>query len=158
MDTQMESDVISAEPPAGLAASVASELAQITYRQLDHWARQGWVRPSVDPGEGRAGRRRYSSGDIERMALLRHLAKSGVNMSVAGPLVAPFRIPAGDVLIQWGPTGQASPTLRVVAVADLRRQVTAEGCWVPFDPRAIRARLADSLASDRAAATERRTA
>jgi DNA-binding transcriptional MerR regulator len=158
MDTRIDPDVISVEGPAGLAAALASELAQITYRQLDHWARQGWVRPSVDPGEGRAGRRRYSSGDVERMALLRHLAKSGVNMSVAGPLVAGFGIPVGDVLVQWGPAGQASPTLRVVPAADLRHQATAEGAWVTFDPRAIRARLADSPTADPAAAPERRTA
>jgi DNA-binding transcriptional MerR regulator len=144
--------------PDGLVAALASDLARITYRQLDHWARQGWVRPSVDPGEGRSGRRRYAASDVERMALLRHLAKSGVNMTVAGPVVAAFQIPSRDVVVQWGPVGHDAAALRVIEASDLRDEVTAEGAWVTFDPAAIRARLAGPVAPEQAAATGRRTA
>src|SRR3954453_5708093 len=51
----------------GISALDAATLARITYRQLDHWARQGWVRPSLDPGTGRSGRRRYASEDVVRL-------------------------------------------------------------------------------------------
>ncbi len=101
----------------GIVAADAHGLAGISYRQLDHWARQGWVTPSVDAGEGRSGRRRYSADDVVRLDLLRHLAVSQVNPAVAGPLVGACEVPAGDVRIVWGPVGAKDPDqvgLRVV--------------------------------------------
>src|SRR3954454_21358230 len=83
----------------GISALDAHTAAGITYRQLDHWARQGWVTPSIDPGKGRSGRREYSVDDVVRLDLLRHLAQSKVNTAVAGPHVAAFEVPAGDARI-----------------------------------------------------------
>src|SRR4051812_29488125 len=93
----------------GISALDAHTLARITYRQLDHWARQGWVRPSLDPGTGRSGRRRYTTEDVVRLDLLRHLAQSRVNAAQAAPQVATFRVPEGDVRILWGPVGSKEP-------------------------------------------------
>jgi hypothetical protein len=154
----MVSDVIIEPQPSGIAATTAHQLARITYRQLDHWARQGWVRPSVDPGEGRSGKRLYSAGDVERMCLLRHLAKSRVNMTVAGPLVADFGVPAGDVLVQWGPVGDHEAGLRIVPASELRGQASAEGAWVTFDPAEIRSRLAEGPTALSVTEHPRRTA
>ena len=68
-------------PPSGIVAGAAHELASISYRQLDHWARQGWVTPSVDAGEGRSGRRRYSADDVAFMQGMIHHHAQAVEMA-----------------------------------------------------------------------------
>lgn len=136
---------ISADEPEGIVAADAHGLAGISYRQLDHWARQGWVTPSVDPGQGRSGRRRYSGDDVVRLDLLRHLAVSKVNPAAAGPLVARCDVPAGDVRFVWGPVGAKDAGaigLRVVPAGEALDAVTAAGAWVVYDPSSVRARLA----------------
>lgn len=143
--TQVADQGISDDEPPGIVAADAHGLAGISYRQLDHWARQGWVTPSVDPGEGRSGRRRYSADDVVRLDLLRHLAVSKVNPAAAGPLVARCDVPAGDVRFVWGPVGAKDPDaigLRVVPAGEALDAVTAAGAWVVYDPAGVRARLA----------------
>lgn len=147
---------ISADGPTGIVAADAHGLAGISYRQLDHWARQGWVTPSVDPGEGRSGRRRYSADDVVRLDLLRHLAVSKVNPAAAGPLVARSDVPAGDVRFVWGPVGAKDADaigLRVVPAGEALDAVTAAGAWVVYDPAAVRARLAGTTTSAAPATT-----
>lgn len=142
--------------PAGIVAGDAHELAGISYRQLDHWARQGWVTPSVDAGEGRSGRRRYSADDVVRLDLLRHLAMSRVNPAVAGPLVGDCELPSGDVRIVWGPVGAKDPDqigLRVVPADDALAAVEAGGAWVVYNPASLRTRLACSPTAATSTAT-----
>lgn len=151
---------------AGIVAGDAHALAGISYRQLDHWARQGWVTPSVDSGEGRSGRRRYSPDDVIRLDLLRHLAVSRVNPAVAGPLVAQCAVPAGEVRMVWGPVGAKDPEqvgLRVVAAGEALAAVETNGAWVVYNPAPLRARMAGSAPVARATAKpatrpQRRTA
>lgn len=140
---------ISGDLPPGIVAADAHGLAGISYRQLDHWARQGWVTPSVDPGEGRSGRRRYSADDVVRLDLLRHLAVSRVNPAAAGPLVAGCEIPAGDVRIVWGPVGSKDTDrigLRVVPAGEALEAVESSGAWVVYNPAGVRARMAGTVA------------
>ncbi len=140
---------ISADDPTGIVAADAHGLAGISYRQLDHWARQGWVTPSVDPGEGRSGRRRYSADDVVRLDLLRHLAVSKVNPAAAGPLVARCEVPAGDVRVVWGPVGAKDADaigLRVVPAGEALDAVEASGAWVVYNPAGVRTRLAGATA------------
>jgi DNA-binding transcriptional MerR regulator len=59
-----------------ITAPEAAELAGITYRQLDYWARRGWVAPSIDRGTGRAARRLYSADDVVRLAALGHFGRA----------------------------------------------------------------------------------
>jgi DNA-binding transcriptional MerR regulator len=123
--------------PEGLVATDAHTIAGITYRQLDHWARQGWVTPSVDAGQGRSGRRRYSGRDVVRLALLCKLARSKVNAAQAGPTVAAFSVPESDQLICWGPvpSRDEDPSLVVTHRRELPEQLhDALGAWVVFDP------------------------
>src|SRR3954447_985281 len=103
--TPVELRWVEEQDEPGISALDAHALAGITYRQLDHWARQGWVRPSIDAGEGRSGRRLYSATDVVRLDLLRHLAVSRVNAAVAGPHVAELDVPMQDVRVLWGPVG-----------------------------------------------------
>lgn len=143
------------EPGAGIVAGDAHALAAISYRQLDHWARQGWVTPSIDAGAGRSGRRLYSADDVVRLDLLRHLALARVNPAVAGPLVAHCEVAAGDIRMVWGPVGAKDPEqlgLRVVAAGEALAAVEANGAWVVYNPAPLRARLAGSAPAAAAAA------
>ena len=150
MSTQSRLDVIKdSVSPAGIAAADAHLLAAITYRQLDHWARQGWVLPSVDPGKTRSGRRLYAVEDVVCLDLLRHLAESRVNTSVAGPIVASFETPVGDDVVLWGPIGIGEPGLRVVERSGLLNFLTSGGAWVTYDPAAARNRAARVLTNKR---------
>ena len=67
-----------------ITAAQAADLASITYRQLDHWARQAWVVPSVDPGRGRGGRRLYAPDDVLRLSALRHFSLAGWQVDALG--------------------------------------------------------------------------
>jgi DNA-binding transcriptional MerR regulator len=126
-----------------ISAGDAHGLAGISYRQLDHWARQGWVTPSVDQGEGRSGRRLYSLDDVIRLSLLRHLAQSKVNPAVAGPAVAACEIPSGDIRFVWGPVGNKEHVgLQAVRADDALEAIQSPGAWVVFDPTPLRRQAA----------------
>jgi DNA-binding transcriptional MerR regulator len=140
VNTSRAGGVISGPVEQGIGANDAHELAGITYRQLDHWARQGWVLPSLDRGEGRSGRRLYSRSDVVRLDLLRHLAVSKVNTAQAGPLVSELKLGEADMLVLWGPMG-GKADLVVVSRAAAVSSLAAGGAWVVYDPKPIRRRL-----------------
>lgn len=142
--TPVATNVIRGGVGEGIVANDAHELAGITYRQLDHWARQGWVRPSLDPGRGRAGRRLYSLADVIRLDLLRHLAMSRVNTAQAGPRVSELDIPGGDRLVVWGPVGDKDADAHLLAVdrTAVVGLLSEGGAWVVYDPDPVRARIA----------------
>ncbi len=140
VNTSNAGDVITGPVGEGIGANDAHELAGITYRQLDHWARQGWVLPSLDPGKGRSGRRLYSRSDVVRLDLLRHLAISKVNTAHAGPRVSELKLSEADMVVLWGPVG-GKADLVVVARAAALSSLTAGGAWVVYDPNPIRRRL-----------------
>jgi DNA-binding transcriptional MerR regulator len=148
MTTPIATDVIrGGAVGVGIVANDAHELAGITYRQLDHWARQGWVLPSIDAGKGRSGRRLYSPDDVVRLDLLRHLAMSKVNTAHAGPRVAELQFGDADTLVLWGPVG-GRDTEAELAVRDrgsVVRFLADGGAWVVFDPQPVSARVARLL-------------
>jgi hypothetical protein len=128
----------------GIVAGDAHRIARISYRQLDHWARQGWVRPSIDPGKGRSGKRLYAIGDVVRLDLLRHLAISKVNTAVAGPLVAELEVPDGDLRVLWGPLGSRDvdrPGLSLVSGDEALAHLEKGGGWVVYNPAGVRTRI-----------------
>lgn len=144
--TRGRDQVISPGPQeAGIPAVRAHELAGISYRQLDHWARQGWVKPSLDAGQGRSGRRIYSLEDVIRLDLLRHLTVSGVNPAVAGPAVADFPVPDTEARVLWGPMGtkgDAGPALQPVAPQEALHHLELGGAYVVYNPQRTRAAVA----------------
>lgn len=139
--------VITPSARHAISAVDAFGLAGITYRQLDYWARRGWVAPSVEAGTGRPGRRLYSADDVVRLATLGHLGRSGADVGQLGPQVASLELPADDVdyLVVLGP-GLA---LDVVVADQLRNKVGAAGSRAVFDPARLRREL--GLASPGAA-------
>jgi hypothetical protein len=142
--SQTADSVVNEGAKAGIAATDAHMAARITYRQLDHWARQGWVLPSVDPGRGRSSRRLYTAGDVVRLDLLRHLAVSKVNLAIAGPEVARLEVPDQDVRVLWGPVGQkeADAGLCVDVPDTVLDHLESGGAWVVYNPAEVRTRIA----------------
>lgn len=91
-----------------ITAVEAAEAAQITYRQLDHWARRGWVQPSVQSGSGRGGRRLYSVDDVLRLAALCRFARSGWQVSALGEQVSAVALQdAAWLFVSDGPVVEA---------------------------------------------------
>ena len=56
------------------------EIAGITYRQLDYWARTGLVQPSVASASGSGSRRAYSYSDLLRLRIIKDLLDGGVGL------------------------------------------------------------------------------
>ncbi len=87
-------------PEAGIAdrgysGRVAAEVAGVTYRQLDYWARTGLTRPSLT---GESGGRRYSYRDLLELRVLKALLDSGVRLDSARSTFAFLRDQLGDDL------------------------------------------------------------
>ena len=117
----------------------AAELAGITYRQLDYWARQGWLQPSVDRGRGRSNRRLYSPEDVIRLAALAHLGRTKADVGALAPMLGTLELEAGDVLIVAG----VEPSVRTVPADELRSYIASGEPFRVFDPSPLRRRLAD---------------
>ncbi|MEA2460660.1 MAG: hypothetical protein QOH90_837 [Actinomycetota bacterium] len=134
----------------------AADLAGITYRQLDYWARQGWLQPSVDRGRGRSNRRLYSVDDVIRLAALAHLGRTKADVGALAPLLGALEIADGDVLIVAGP----EPSVATVPASALRDHVATGEPYRVFDPSRLRRRLADITggAAEQEPRDERRTA
>lgn len=58
----------------------AKEIAGITYRQLDYWARTDLVQPSVAAAAGSGSRRAYSYGDLVQLRIIKDLLDRGVGL------------------------------------------------------------------------------
>lgn len=91
-----------------ITAFQAADLAGITYRRLDHWARRGWVVPSLDPGLGRSGRRIYSPSDVIRLAALRHFSASGWGIALVGEMMKSITVEACRYLVMSSASGLTS--------------------------------------------------
>lgn len=54
----------------GRSTRDVSDLTGATYRQVDYWARQGWLTPSVEECRGSGTARRWSDQDVQDVRLL----------------------------------------------------------------------------------------
>jgi len=64
----------------GYRGPVACDVAGITYRQLDYWARTGLVEPSVRAASGSGTQRLYSFQDILVLKVVKRLLDTGVSL------------------------------------------------------------------------------
>jgi DNA-binding transcriptional MerR regulator len=72
-------------PPAdgaliGYRGPTACSAANITYRQLDYWARTGLVAPSIRSASGSGSQRLYSFKDILVLKVVKRLLDTGVSL------------------------------------------------------------------------------
>lgn len=65
----------------GFSTAEAARLTGLTPRQIDHWDRQGFLRPSLSPASGYGSARRYSFADIVRLRVAARLRASGVGLA-----------------------------------------------------------------------------
>ena len=137
-----------------IPAAEAARLALITYRQLDHWARQGWITPSVQSGSGRGGRRLYSVDDVLRLAALRHFAKAGWQVTELGERVAEADLTDA----RWLALGTESGLVPLVDADALHELLTNEERFTVFDVGSMRARITDVPTPTKTPVSLRRTA
>jgi DNA-binding transcriptional MerR regulator len=64
----------------GYRAPRAAKLAGITYRQLDYWARQNYVRPSLVDAKGSGSQRLYSFQDLLKLKVMKRLLDQGMSL------------------------------------------------------------------------------
>lgn len=64
----------------GYRGPAACQIAGITYRQLDYWARTGLVGPSIRLAEGSGSQRLYSFKDILVLKVVKRLLDTGVSL------------------------------------------------------------------------------
>lgn len=64
----------------GYRVPIACQVAGITYRQLDYWARTGLVRPSVRGAKGSGSQRLYSFKDILVLKIVKGLLDTGISL------------------------------------------------------------------------------
>ena len=66
----------------GYTGKRAAEIAGITYRQLDYWARTDLVRPSLARATGSGSRRRYSYRDLLELRAVKSLLDAGIRLEL----------------------------------------------------------------------------
>lgn len=64
----------------GFSSKLTAEIAGITYRQLDYWARRDIVRPSLIGASGSGSRRLYSYRDLLELRVIKTLIDSGIKL------------------------------------------------------------------------------
>jgi DNA-binding transcriptional MerR regulator len=73
-DTSKPDDLVGYRGPA------ACQIAGITYRQLDYWARTGLVVPSIRSASGSGSQRLYSFKDVLVLKVVKRLLDTGVSL------------------------------------------------------------------------------
>src|SRR5258705_11154129 len=96
------SEVVS-EDSVGYRGPTACNVAGITYRQLDYWARTGLVVPSVRDASGSGTQRMYSFPGIVGVKVVKRLLDAGVSLQNIRKAI--------ETLRQWGEEDLATMTL-----------------------------------------------
>ena len=73
-DSSLSDDAVGYRGPA------ACQIAGITYRQLDYWARTGLVLPSIRSAAGSGSQRLYSFKDVLVLKVVKRLLDTGVSL------------------------------------------------------------------------------
>lgn len=68
------------EVEIGFRGTIAQKAADISYRQLDYWARTGLVEPSIQSASGSGSQRLYSFTDVVHLKLIKGLLDTGVSL------------------------------------------------------------------------------
>lgn len=79
-ETLFDGDFSPMPEDVGFRGPVAAKAADITYRQLDYWARIGLVTPAVRGASGSGSARLYSFRDILMLKVIKRLLSAGVSL------------------------------------------------------------------------------
>lgn len=145
----------------GFFGPQTAELVGISYRQLDHWARQGLVRPSVAQAAGSGSRRRYSYNDLVELKIAKKMRDQGIDLKsiarafkylrdqLGGEVASANIVISGsdvllvddDQVLSLLRQGQAA-MLTVLPVAGVRRELDADVVKLfPDEPIAVQLSL-----------------
>lgn len=101
----------------GFRTSEVARLTGLTRRQLDHWDRTGFIKPSLAQAEGKGSARFYSFRDVVQLRVAKELRDAGVSLQAlrkvmmflrnVGGLETPLAearlvVSGGDVLLVRG--------------------------------------------------------
>lgn len=165
-EPSVESDPSAVPEVAGALAGgffgpQTAELVGISYRQLDHWSRQGLVRPSVAQASGSGSRRRYSYNDLVELKIAKKMRDQGIDLKsiarafdylrnqLGGEVASANIVISGsdvllvddDQVLSLLRQGQAA-MLTVLPVAGVRRELDADVVKLfPDEPIATQLRL-----------------
>lgn len=91
-----------------------AEATGLSYRQVDHWVRCGWLVPEgeVHPGSGR--RRGFADQEVLVAGMMAHLVAAGLQPSAAAPIARELAMTGRATF--GGLTGGLQVVLRVQAV------------------------------------------
>jgi DNA-binding transcriptional MerR regulator len=73
-------DATAPDELVGYRGPAACQIAGITYRQLDYWARTGLVAPSIRSAQGSGSQRLYSFKDVLVLKVVKRLLDTGVSL------------------------------------------------------------------------------
>jgi len=76
---QLSTDAIINESAEGFPAKRTAEIVDITYRQLDYWARTDLVKPT-SPAAGSGSRRTYSYKNLLELKAVKNLLDAGIKL------------------------------------------------------------------------------
>jgi len=79
-DTLFDDDLPVDNPGVGFRGPTVCRIAGITYRQLDYWAREELVEPSVQNAKGSGTHRLYSFRDVLVLKAMKRLLDTGVSL------------------------------------------------------------------------------
>ena len=65
---------------AGYRGTIACQVAKISYRQLDYWARTHLVEPSIRSAHGSGSQRLYSFRDVLVLKIVKGLLDTGISL------------------------------------------------------------------------------
>ena len=99
-ETLFEGDFAPLPEDIGFRGPIACRAADITYRQLDYWARTGLVVPEVRPAGGSGTQRLYSFRDILLLKVIKRLIDAGVSLQQIRIAISVLRSRGVDDLAQ----------------------------------------------------------
>ena len=119
----------------GYSGKRAAEIAGITYRQLDYWARTDLVMPSLARATGSGSRRLYSYRDLLELRAVKSLLDAGIRLQTVQtldpstkPLTKPVDVPLEE--LGFNPS-QAPPADRLTDLDVLVKSIDKEGLLQP---------------------------
>ncbi len=90
-------ETVTSAPSQGFGGKQVLAIVGITYRQLDHWARTGLLRPSLCDAKGSGSRRRYSYDDVVQLKVIKKLLDGGQSLQAARKVIDRLRLEGESV-------------------------------------------------------------
>jgi DNA-binding transcriptional MerR regulator len=66
---------------SSFSTAETARLTGLSPRQLDHWDRKGFLKPSLEPATGYGSARRYSFADVVRLKVAARLRAAGIGLA-----------------------------------------------------------------------------